>query len=115
MISNKGKITMKKMINPLPVLVLAGMVFYATAIIGPGIAFAEGVGDSIAELQHGWAKAYYQLPENQKETAFKDLSAKAHRGTTANPGRAEPMVWEAIILSSYAKFAGGLSAILFTL
>ncbi len=102
---------MKKKLNPLTVIILAGMVFYGTLIMGHGRAFADGVGDRIAELQHGWAKAYYQVPEKQKEAAFKDLAAKAHQVTTANPGRAEPMVWEAIILSSYAKFEGGLGAL----
>ena len=51
------------------------------------------------------------MPEKQKEAAFKDLAAKAHQITAANSSRAEPMVWEAIILSSYAKFAGGLGAL----
>ncbi len=72
---------------------------------------ADTVMDGITDLQHGWAKAYYQAPEGQKEAAFKELAVKAHQFTAANPGRAEPMVWEAIILSSYAKFAGGLSAL----
>jgi tetratricopeptide (TPR) repeat protein len=72
---------------------------------------ADAMMDGIADLQHGWAKAYYQVPETQKENAFKELAAKAHQFTATNAGRAEPMVWEAIILSSYAKFAGGLSAL----
>ena len=84
---------------------LTAQIFYC------GQAFADSVNDSVAELQHGWAKAYYQAPDKQKEAAFKDLAAKAHELTAASPGRVEPMVWEAIILSSYAKFAGGLSAL----
>lgn len=102
---------MKKLFNPLSAIFLAAMVFYGTMILGHGLAFADGVSDSIAELQHGWAKAYYQVPDKQKESAFKDLAARAHQVATANPGRAEPMVWESIILSSYAKFAGGLGAL----
>lgn len=102
---------MKKLFNPMSAIIYAAMLFYGTLLLGHGLAFADGVGDSIAELQHGWAKAYYQVPENQKSAAFKDLAAKAHQVTAANPGRAEPMVWEAIILSSYAKFAGGLGAL----
>lgn len=72
---------------------------------------ADAVMDAVADLQHGWAKAYYQVPEKQKEAAFKELAAKAHQVSAANSGRVEPMVWEAIILSSYAKFAGPLSAL----
>lgn len=72
---------------------------------------ADGVLEAVADLQHSWANAYYRVPEKQKEYAFQTLSVKAHQVTENNPGRVEPMVWEAIILSSYAKFAGGLSAL----
>jgi tetratricopeptide (TPR) repeat protein len=72
---------------------------------------ADAVMDAVVDLQHGWAKAYYQVPEKQKEAAFKELAAKAHQVTLSNPNRVEPMVWEAIILSSYAKFSGPLSAL----
>jgi tetratricopeptide (TPR) repeat protein len=102
---------MKAIFNPLTAIVAAALLFYGTLLFGNGLAFADGVGDNITELQHGWAKAYYQVPEKQKEAAFKELAAKAHQVSAANPGRAEPLVWEAIILSSYAKFAGGLGAL----
>lgn len=85
----------------------------ATALLcwGTFASAADAMMDGIANLQHNWAKAYYQVPESQKEAAFKKLAAKAHQFTAANAGHAEPMVWEAIILSSYAKFAGGLGAL----
>lgn len=83
----------------------------ASPMLITGTAYADSVDDGIVELQHGWAKAYYQVPEKQKEAAFKELAAKAHQLTSANASRVEPMVWEAIILSSYAKFAGGLGAL----
>lgn len=76
-----------------------------------GMALADEVTNGLADLQHAWAKAYYQVPENQKENAFKELADKAHQFASANPTRVEPMVWEAIILSSYAKFEGGLGAL----
>ncbi|GBG15911.1 uncharacterized protein NMK_3529 [Novimethylophilus kurashikiensis] len=75
------------------------------------LAIADNVMEAVADLQHGWAKAYYQVPDKQKEAVFKDLVAKAHQVSAANPGRVEPMVWEAIILSSSAKYAGSLTAL----
>ena len=72
---------------------------------------ADAVMDAVTDLQHGWARAYYQVPEKQKEAVFKELASKSHGITVANPGRVEPMIWEAIILSSYAKFSGGLTAL----
>lgn len=88
-------------------LLMAGGVM----LLNAAPARADAANDAVGELQHAWAKAYYLVPEKQKETAFKELAAKAHQATLANPGRVEPMIWEAIILSSYAKFAGGLGAL----
>lgn len=87
---------------------LAGAFLLCTALLAQA---ADAVMESVVELQHGWANAYYQVPEKQKEAAFKELAAKAHALTVANAGRPEPMIWEAIILSSYAKFSGGLGAL----
>ena len=67
--------------------------------------------DSIKNLQHAWAKANYKTPEAEQEAAFKALSEQAHQVSAANPGRAEPLIWEAIILSGYAKAKGGLGAL----
>ncbi len=92
--------------------VLSALVFFCSVmLLGSGAARADAATDAVVDLQHAWAKAYYQVPEKQKEAAFKELSAKAHQVTLANAGRVEPMIWEAIILSSYAKFAGGLGAL----
>lgn len=100
-----------KMLIKFKTLSLAASLLYATQMLICGQVLADGVNDSITELQHDWAKAYYQLPEKQKESAFKYLAIKAHHVTMANSGRVEPMVWEAIILSSYAKVVGGLGAL----
>jgi tetratricopeptide (TPR) repeat protein len=89
----------------------AAVLLYAMQMFVCGQALADSVGENVAELQHGWAKAYYQVPEKQKEVAFKDLAVKAHQVTLSNQSRVEPLIWEGIILSSYAKFAGGLSAL----
>ena len=75
-------------------------------------AFAETtpLDASIAKLQHEWAKANYQTPEKEKEAAFEKLVKEAHGVTTANPGRAEPLIWEGIITSTLAKYQGVFSA-----
>jgi len=74
-------------------------------------AWADAVDDGIVALQHGWAEAYYRVPAADKEKAFDTLSARAADLVAKNPGRAEPLVWQAIILSSHAKFQGGLGAL----
>ena len=75
-------------------------------------AFAETapLDASIVKLQHDWATAYYQTPEKDKEEAFEKLVKEAHQVTTANPGRAEPLIWEGIITSTLAKYQSIFSA-----
>lgn len=75
-------------------------------------AFAETtpLDASIEKLQHEWTKAYYQIPEKDKEAAFEKLVKEAHEVTAANPGRAEPLIWEGIITSTLAKYQSIFSA-----
>ncbi len=75
-------------------------------------AFAETtpLNASIVKLQHDWAKANYQTPEKDRETALEKLSEEAHQVTAANPGRPEPLIWEGIITSTLAKYQGIFSA-----
>ncbi|OGT00812.1 MAG: hypothetical protein A3F73_08700 [Gallionellales bacterium RIFCSPLOWO2_12_FULL_59_22] len=65
---------------------------------------------SIAKLQHDWATANYQLPEKEREAAFKKLAEEAHQVSAANPGRAETLIWEGIITSTLAKYQSIFSA-----
>ncbi len=63
------------------------------------------------EIQKQWAIIKYQTPENQQEKAYKILANKAHILSTKNPKQAEPLIWEAIILSTLAGSEGGLGAL----
>ena len=74
-------------------------------------AWAAGLDDDLAGLQHGWAQAYYQTPAAQQDAAFKPLIAQADVLLQRYPQRAEALVWHAIVLSSAAKFGGGLGAL----
>lgn len=104
---NKPKILNEIAYLAVTVILLYGMNLFVSSQAQA----ADNLDFGIAELQHGWAKAYYQAPDKLKETLFEELADKAHQFTLDNPGRAEPLVWEGIILSSYAKFAGGLGAL----
>lgn len=72
---------------------------------------ATGVAEAVTELQHDWERIRYQSPAAEREKAFEALSAKAHKVSEAFPGRAEPLVWEGIIVSSWAGEKGGLGAL----
>lgn len=67
--------------------------------------------EEIAPIAHRWAYINYQMQERDKEAAFRQLTDEADQLVKANPGKAEPMVWEAIVLASSAKAEGGLGAL----
>lgn len=68
--------------------------------------------DELAHIQEQWAIANYQTKsQDEKLRAFEALSAEAHRFSMENPQRAEPLIWEGIVLSTYAGTKGGLGAL----
>lgn len=78
-----------------------------------GVARAQTPFDAeLAHIQQQWAVANYQIvAKNDKLQAFETLAAEAHRFSAENPRRAEPLIWEGIVLSTYAGAKGGLGAL----
>jgi tetratricopeptide (TPR) repeat protein len=63
-------------------------------------------------IQDGWAVANYQTTGKEaKNAAFEKLAAQAAALTAKNPQRAEPLIWEGIVLSTWAGVKGGLGAL----
>jgi tetratricopeptide (TPR) repeat protein len=85
-------------------IALLGACFTLPAAAGP-------VEDAVAELQRTWETIRYQAPPAEREKRFEALAARAHQLSEASPGRAEPLVWEGIIVSSWAGEKGGLGAL----
>jgi tetratricopeptide (TPR) repeat protein len=88
----------------LSLVALGGALTLGTATAGP-------VDDAVAELQRDWEQIRYQAPAAEREKRFEALAAKARKVSEATPGRAEPLVWEGIIVSSWAGEKGGLGAL----
>lgn len=65
----------------------------------------------LLELQHSWAKVKYDYAEDKQETAFAGLGERAGNLAVQYPDRAEPLVWQAIIISTQAGSTGGLGAL----
>lgn len=74
-------------------------------------AFAAPVDDAVARVQHDWETIRYDVPAPQREQRFEALARVAHDASTQFAGRAEPLVWEGIVLSSWAGEKGGLGAL----
>lgn len=85
-------------------------IFGALILVQP--TYAEGVDDGIAHLQQQWAAINYQTsdPKVQLEK-MAALANEADQFTAANPNRAEPLVWSAIIKSTEAGMKGGMGAL----
>ena len=81
------------------------------AALVPGMAHAAGVDEAVVDLQHGWEVIRYQAPPAEREKRFETLAAKARKVSESYPERAEPLVWEGIIVSSWAGEKGGLGAL----
>jgi tetratricopeptide (TPR) repeat protein len=66
------------------------------------------VSPEVEALSREWAKIKYQLPEKDRKEAFESLAERAGAVTADQPGKADPLVWEAIILASAAGEQGGI-------
>jgi len=85
--------------------------FISAALSASVLAAQAGLDDSIAEIAHRWAKINYQTPDSEKEQAFQKLIAEVSQLSQSFPGKAEPLIWHAITLSSAAKVEGGLGGL----
>jgi tetratricopeptide (TPR) repeat protein len=83
----------------------------ALAVLLPQLGHAGEVEDSVTELQREWEVIRYQTPTAEREKRFEALAGKARKISEASPGRSEPLVWEGIIVSSWAGEKGGLGAL----
>lgn len=86
-------------------------VFALSALFACPAAQAAPVDDAVAELQRDWETIRYQVVPAEREKRFEALAAKARKVSEAHAGRAEPLVWEGIIVSSWAGEKGGLGAL----
>ena len=82
-----------------------------TLALWPLAVWAAPVDDAVAELQRDWEVIRYQAPAGEREKRFESLSAKARKVTETYPGRSEPLIWEGIIVSSWASEKGGIGAL----
>lgn len=72
---------------------------------------AAGVDDAVQELQQSWESVRYQAPAAEREKRFEALAARASALSQAHAGQAPTLIWEGIIVSSWAGEKGGLGAL----
>lgn len=63
-------------------------------------------------IQQQWVVATYQITsKDEKVKAFDVLASQAHQFSTANPQRAESLIWEGVVLITYAGAKGGVGGL----
>ena len=93
---------------------LKSLLFAALLYIAGAASFAAtaDVDPELLAIQQAWATANYEVPAGSaREAAFEALSRRAAAYVERNPGHAEPLIWEGIVLSTYAGAKGGLGAL----
>ncbi|MCS2609198.1 tetratricopeptide repeat protein [Halomonas dongshanensis] len=62
-------------------------------------------------LKNRWEHTVTQMPANQRQATLETLAAEAKALAEADPSQADVLVWQGIILASYARERGGLGAL----
>lgn len=88
--------------------------FLAAIFLIGGLATAARAQDMTAELaayEREWAGVYYGMTEDDQLNRYPQLTDKVTALVQRYPQSAEPLIWQAITLSSFAKIKGGLKAL----
>ncbi len=72
---------------------------------------ASTMEESLLEVQHEWEAIRYQSPANEKLIRWQRLANQAQQLVLQYPKQAEPLIWQGIVLSSWAGDKGGLGAL----
>jgi len=77
-----------------------------------GAARADGLDTRLDGLARAWAHANYEITDKSAQgEAAAQVAADADALAKQNPGRAEPLVWEAIAKATQAGAKGGLGGL----
>lgn len=76
-----------------------------------GALFAATPDELIQPIQKKWAEIKYEAPEKQQAELYQTLAQESRKIVESNPGMAEPLIWEGIVISSEAGARGGLGAL----
>ncbi|GAB4347396.1 MAG: hypothetical protein Kow006_07080 [Gammaproteobacteria bacterium] len=89
---------------------LVNWLFLGMLLTGSGGArAADPMQEELSRIQHQWAIIKYRTARQSQEKAFEQLVNEAHRLSERFPNRAEPLVWESIVLSSHAGSLSGFA------
>jgi tetratricopeptide (TPR) repeat protein len=95
-----------------PRIPLATVALLAFGTSQAGTASDPAFDAQLLSIQQAWAKVNYETPAGDaRAQAFDALEKRAEAFVQQHPTRAEALIWEGIIESSYAGAKGGLGAL----
>lgn len=62
-------------------------------------------------LKNRWEHTVTDMPANQRESTLRSLATEAEQLANQNPNEADVLIWQGIVLASYARERGGLGAL----
>lgn len=81
----------------------------STLALAPLTAIAyEG---ELFSLKNRWEHTVTEMPTNQRESTLRSLASEAEQLASQNPNEADVLIWQGIVLASYARERGGLGAL----
>ena len=76
-----------------------------------GVAAQPVLPPQVVAIQDRWAQINYNTPKKQRESEFEALAKQAAAVRDTQSGNAAALIWEGIVLSSFAGERGGLGAL----
>ena len=104
-------ISLKRIVDCVPSLPINLALVLSLSLVMINPAFADTLDETIHSLQKEWAVANYKTSDSDLENAFEKLTVKAQDAVNLFPDKAEPLIWNAIIVSSDAGKNGGFGAL----
>ena len=89
----------------------AASIFLGVLLSASASVYAATPEEIIRPIQDQWAEIKYRLPEKQQAEQYQALAQKSRQLVDSNPGMAEALVWEGIVISSEAGARGGIGAL----
>ena len=83
----------------------------ATLCLSAGLAFASNNETVVRPIQDQWAQIKYKQDAKQHAESYHALAEQAGKLAESHPSQAEPLIWQAIAVSSEAGAKGGLGAL----
>jgi tetratricopeptide (TPR) repeat protein len=88
-----------------------GILAMALGLASSAVWAATPLETGVLALQHEWEAIRYQSTASEKLGRWERLAAQSQQLVAQYPQQAEPLIWQGIVLSSWAGDKGGLGAL----